>query len=76
MLLYIPANTSAAVAGMCWFLSYAPYLFLQERYDTLSLSVKLVTSLGSNTAMAYGFQLILMYEGTGEGMLLNNVKLI
>lgn len=52
---------------MCWFLSYAPYLFLQEQYDTLSLSVKMITSLGSNTAMAFGFQLILMYEGTGEG---------
>lgn len=66
---------------MCWFLSYAPYLFLQEDYDQLSLSVKMVTSLGSNTAMAFGFQLILMYEGTGEGkhlyllVFVNNVTL-
>lgn len=61
------ANTSAAVAGMVWFLSYAPYLFLQDQYDTTGVGVKLICSLGSNTAMAYGFQLMLMYEGTGEG---------
>lgn len=52
---------------MVWFLSYAPYLFLQDQYDTTGVGVKLVCSLGSNTAMAYGFQLMLMYEGTGEG---------
>lgn len=61
------ANTAATIAGMAWFLSYAPYLFMQEIYDTLTLSSKLFASLGSNTAMAFGFQVILMYEGTGEG---------
>jgi ATP-binding cassette subfamily A (ABC1) protein 3 len=61
------ANTAATVAGLLWFLSYAPYLFLQQQYDQLSLSTKLFASLGSNTAMAYGFQLMLMFEGTSEG---------
>lgn len=61
------ANTAATVAGLLWFLSYAPYLFLQSQYDQLSLSIKLLVSLGSNTAMAYGFQLFLMFEGTNEG---------
>lgn len=50
-----------------WFLSYAPYLFLQDSYDTLSFGTKIFSSLCANTAMAYGFQLMLMFEGTGEG---------
>ncbi|CAH1108169.1 unnamed protein product [Psylliodes chrysocephalus] len=67
------ANTAATIAGMAWFLSYAPYLFMQEIYDTLTLSSKLFASLGSNTAMAFGFQVILMYEGTGEGIQWSNI---
>ncbi|RZC40676.1 ATP-binding cassette sub-family A member 3-like, partial [Asbolus verrucosus] len=67
------ANTAATVAGLLWFLSYAPYLFLQQQYDQLSLSTKLIASLGSNTAMAYGFQLMLMYEGTSEGIQWSNI---
>ncbi|KAJ8964470.1 hypothetical protein NQ317_016593 [Molorchus minor] len=62
------ANTAATIAGMAWFLSYAPYLFMQQNYDSISLTSKLAASLGSNTAMAFGFQVMLMYEGTGEGI--------
>ncbi|XP_044269819.1 phospholipid-transporting ATPase ABCA3-like [Tribolium madens] len=67
------ANTAATVAGLLWFLSYAPYLFLQSQYDQLSLSIKLLVSLGSNTAMAYGFQLFLMFESTSEGIQWHNI---
>ncbi|KAJ8951652.1 hypothetical protein NQ318_012323 [Aromia moschata] len=67
------ANTAATVAGMVWFFSYSPYLFMQQKYDTLSLAAKLLASLGSNSAMAFGFQLMLMYEGTGEGVQWDNV---
>lgn len=67
VVLLILANTAATVAGLCWFLQFFPFLFLQERYDTLPLSTKLLASLGSNSAMGFGFQIMLMYEGTGEG---------
>lgn len=66
-LFHFLANTAATVAGLLWFLSYTPFLFMQENYDTLSLSAKLLACLGSNSAMAFGFQVMLMYEGTGEG---------
>lgn len=62
------ANKAAAVAGLVWFLGYTPFLFVQQRYDTLSLSSKIVTSLFHNTAMAYSFNLIVRAEGSGEGM--------
>ncbi|RZC40616.1 ABC2 membrane 3 domain containing protein, partial [Asbolus verrucosus] len=60
------ANTAATVAGLLWFLSYTPFLFFQTQYDELKLSTKLVASLGFNTAMAYGFQMFLMFEGSAE----------
>ena len=62
------ANTAATIAGLAWFLSYAPYLFIQDRYHDLTLAQKLFSCLGSNTAMAFGFQLMLMFEGTGDGI--------
>ncbi|CAH0545633.1 unnamed protein product [Brassicogethes aeneus] len=67
------ANTAGTVSGLLWFLSYAPYMFLQENYATLSLSAKLFASLGANTCMSYGFQIMLMYEGTQEGIQWSNV---
>ncbi|XP_050517580.1 phospholipid-transporting ATPase ABCA3-like isoform X2 [Diabrotica virgifera virgifera] len=62
------ANTAATMAGLAWFISYAPYLFMQNNYTDLALSTKLLTSLLPNTAMAFGFQVVLMYEGTGDGV--------
>nr|CAD7415158.1 unnamed protein product [Timema cristinae] len=67
------ANSASTVAGLAWFVLFAPYLFIQNNYTELSLSTKLVTSLFSNTAMGYGFQLILMHEGTGKGIQWDNV---
>ncbi|XP_066151375.1 phospholipid-transporting ATPase ABCA3-like isoform X1 [Euwallacea fornicatus] len=67
------ANTAATIAGVMWFLSYAPFSFLQNNYDTLSLGTKLSSSIGANTAMAFGFQIVLMYEGTGEGVQFDNI---
>jgi hypothetical protein len=43
---------------------------MSEQYENLTLPAKLSASLLSNSAMAFGFQLFLMYEGTG-GYLLN-----
>lgn len=61
------ANTATTITGLVYFVSYAPFMFMQENYDTLSLSQKLLACLGSNSAMGFGLQVILMYEGTGEG---------
>ncbi|KAK4876910.1 hypothetical protein RN001_009416 [Aquatica leii] len=67
------ATTAATVASIIWFLSYFPYSFMQRNYSSLSLNQKLFASLGVNTAMAFGFQLILMFEGTEEGIQWYNI---
>ncbi|KAL3284408.1 hypothetical protein HHI36_018568 [Cryptolaemus montrouzieri] len=61
------ANTAATISSVIWFMSYVPYFILRRQYDTLNLSEKLLTSLGMNSAMAYGLQIMLMFEGSGEG---------
>lgn len=66
------ANTAAAVAGLLWFFLYVPFSFTQANYMTLSYAHKLMACLSSNTAMAYGFQLILRFEGVGEGLQWSN----
>lgn len=65
---YFSANTAATVAGLVWFLSYAPYMFLANDRVIPSLATRLLACLASNTAMAYGFEIILMNEGTADGI--------
>lgn len=66
------ANTAGAVSGLIWFLSYSVYSFTYASYDQLMLYQKLLMSLFSNTAMAFGFQLIIRLEGSSEGLQWNN----
>lgn len=66
------ANTAAAVSGLIWFIFYAVYTFTSATYDTLELYEKMLLSLLSNTAMAFGFQIIIRLEGSSEGLQWNN----
>ncbi|XP_053391292.1 phospholipid-transporting ATPase ABCA3-like [Mercenaria mercenaria] len=68
------ANSGAAAGGIFHFLTYIPYFFIQPRYETMTLPQKILTSLIPNTAMAYGGQIIGMYEGTGTGVQWYNIK--
>lgn len=67
------ANTAAAIAGLVWFLIYSPYTFIQQRYDSISLATKVTLCLFSNTAMALGFNVVIRYEGTQEGLQWHNM---
>ncbi|XP_063234389.1 phospholipid-transporting ATPase ABCA3-like [Bacillus rossius redtenbacheri] len=62
------ANIAATVAGLGWFLSYSPYLLMTVKYHDMSLASKMAACLCSNTAMAYGMQIIMMHEGLGIGL--------
>lgn len=67
------ANTASAIAGLIWFLIYSPYTFIQQHYDNISLGTKVSLSLFSNTAMALGFNVVIRYEGTQEGLQWHNI---
>ncbi|XP_046546227.1 phospholipid-transporting ATPase ABCA3-like, partial [Haliotis rubra] len=58
------ANVGAAIAGILFFFTYFPYFFLQSRYETMSRPEKLGVSILLNMAMAYGANVISLYEGT------------
>jgi ATP-binding cassette subfamily A (ABC1) protein 3 len=66
MFFLVLANTGATIAGVAWFFNYAPYYFLLDSYGFMSFSEKMLSSLASNTAMAYGCQFIIQFEGTGK----------
>lgn len=65
------ANLAATVAGIVFFLFYLVFTFIE--LDSMPLWSLLVLSLLSNTGMAFGFVLILRYEGTGEGVQWSNL---
>ncbi|KAF5277493.1 hypothetical protein FQR65_LT03830 [Abscondita terminalis] len=67
------ATTASTVASIVWFLSFFPYSYMQKNYADTTLSQKLWASLGVNSAMAFGFQLIIMFEGAEEGIQWHNI---
>ncbi|CAH0549210.1 unnamed protein product [Brassicogethes aeneus] len=69
------ADTAAAVAGLLWFISFMPYLMLQDQNDRLSLAEKMAAALAHNSAMGYGFETMLKYEAVDEGIAWTNMHL-
>lgn len=65
------ANLAASVAGIVFFLFYLVFTFIAV--DEMPLWSLLALSLLSNTGMAFGFVLIIRYEGTGEGVQWSNL---
>ncbi|KAH3817177.1 hypothetical protein DPMN_118707 [Dreissena polymorpha] len=58
------ANSAAFAAGILYFLTYFPYFFLTNNYETMSKAEKYVACLLHNQAMAFGIKSMLIYEGT------------
>ncbi|XP_063703387.1 phospholipid-transporting ATPase ABCA1-like [Culicoides brevitarsis] len=67
------ANTAAAVAGLLWFVTYAPFSLTIQRYDSVTFGQKIAASFFSNAAMGFGFLLILRHEGNTEGLQWSNL---
>ncbi|ETN61053.1 ATP-binding cassette sub-family A member 3 [Anopheles darlingi] len=67
------ANIAAGMAGIVWFYSLAPYQLTFNVYQSMSFATKLVMSLWSNTAMAYGCSMIMKHEGTAMGLQWSNL---
>ncbi|XP_076468754.1 phospholipid-transporting ATPase ABCA3-like [Babylonia areolata] len=67
------ANIGAAVGGIIFFATYLPNFFLSSRYETMTSGQKLAACLLFNQAMAFGANVIGLFEGTGEGSRWSNV---
>ena len=62
---YVSANSGAAAGGILFFCTYIPYFFIQPQYHKLGEVSKILACLDFNMAMAFGAQVISMFEGTG-----------
>lgn len=62
------ANVASGAAAALWFLSYVPYLCTIQ-CGTLS---KLIACVGTNSAMAFGFEMIHRLEANGVGLQWSN----
>ncbi|XP_055624100.1 phospholipid-transporting ATPase ABCA3-like isoform X2 [Toxorhynchites rutilus septentrionalis] len=67
------ANIASGVSGIIWFYSLTPYNITFGNYDRMSLGSKLASSLWCNTAMGYGFMLLMKHEGTSAGLQWSNL---
>ncbi|XP_050098673.1 phospholipid-transporting ATPase ABCA3-like [Anopheles aquasalis] len=67
------ANTASGIAGLMWFVFVMPYNIAFSNYDTMSLSAKLALCLFHNSAMSFGFMLIMRHEGTTNGLQWSNM---
>ncbi|XP_046544464.1 phospholipid-transporting ATPase ABCA3-like [Haliotis rubra] len=61
------ANIGAAVSGIMFFVSYCPYFYLAIIYQNMSRPAKLASCLLFNVGMAFGANVISLYEGAGTG---------
>ncbi|XP_067683953.1 phospholipid-transporting ATPase ABCA3-like [Haliotis asinina] len=66
------ASVGATVSGIVFFISYCPYFYLQILYHRMSRSAKLSSCLLFNVGMAFGANVISLYEGAGSGVQWSN----
>ena len=66
------ANSAAAGAGVIWFFTYLPYIFISLRYEKMNMWEKCAALVLNNLALSEGIQLIGMFEGKGTGISFDN----
>ena len=66
------ANSGAAGAGILFFLTYLPFIFISLRYEKLDVATKIVTCFVNNLGMSHGILLIAAFEGKGTGLNFSN----
>ncbi|XP_062556229.1 phospholipid-transporting ATPase ABCA3-like [Armigeres subalbatus] len=71
--IFSKANVAAGVSGLFWFIMMVPYTIVFANYASLTLAVKLSLCLFSNSAMSFGFMLIMRHEGTSSGLQWSNL---
>ncbi|XP_020809672.1 ATP-binding cassette sub-family A member 1-like [Drosophila serrata] len=62
------ASTASVVTCILWYLTFIPFSFINNYYDSISLAGKLsISMIFSNTALGLGLHIIMNLEGTGMG---------
>lgn len=67
-----PASLATSIAGFLHFLTFFPYLIVVSMYSQISFGGKLALSLITNTALAFGADLICKMEMKGESSVCDN----
>ncbi|XP_053658365.1 phospholipid-transporting ATPase ABCA3-like [Anopheles marshallii] len=67
------ANIAAGIAGLLWFILIVPYNIAFSNYDDMAAGAKLALCLFSNSAMSFGFMLMMRHEGTATGLRWSNL---
>lgn len=77
--LYSKAKLAAACAGIIYFLSYVPYMYIAVREEAsrtqLPVAIKFVASLLSTTAFGLGAKYFAFYEEIGVGVQWSNMAI-
>ncbi|XP_058456304.1 phospholipid-transporting ATPase ABCA3-like [Malaya genurostris] len=71
--IFSKANLAAGISGLIWFIMIVPYNIAFLNYSKLSLAVKLTLCIFSNSAMSFGFMLMMRHEGTSNGLQWSNL---
>ncbi len=66
------ANSAAAGAGIIWFFSYMPFIFISLRYEKMTFTEKILACFVNNLGMAQGMFMIGQFEGKGTGISFSN----
>ena len=67
------ASNAAAGGGIIWYVSFIPFFFIMQSYDSMSDSLKTAACLIPNLAMGLGSIVTGKFEGTGIGIHWNNL---
>ena len=70
--LFKKANSAAAGAGILFFLTYLPHIFIALGYENMNLFTKILACFVNNLCMSLVIQLIGMFEGKGVGITFSN----
>lgn len=62
------AKTAATVSTIIWYLTFAPFFWTHQIYDSLHGSIKVLLAFIPNTGFAYGLKLIVRLEEIGHGL--------
>lgn len=72
--LFNSSSVAASASGLLFFATYIPYFFLQNSYETTSVSAKFASCLLPTTCMGIGANILSQFESSGAGLQLSELN--